>query len=212
MLVGMPSVFVRTSGCNLRCWFCDTPYTSWKPEGEQQSVDSIIAQLKSVATHHVVITGGEPLITPEVEELCSAIRSLGRHITIETAATIYKPVAADLISLSPKLANSTPPADSGWAQRHEHDRINIPVIRRFLQNYDCQLKFVMDNPEDIHEVQRVVAELPTVKLQQVFLMPQAIDAATLVEKGRWIAELCKAHGYRLGARLHIELWGHQRGK
>ena len=62
LLTGVPSVFVRTSGCNLRCWFCDTPYTSWRPEGRDMSIDEIVAQVEEWDTRHVVVTGGEPML------------------------------------------------------------------------------------------------------------------------------------------------------
>lgn len=211
MLVGMPSVFVRTSGCNLRCSFCDTPYTSWSPEGSNQSVDAIVEQVKQHPTRHVVITGGEPLIAPDIEELCQRLQAAGKHLTIETAATVFKPLAADLMSLSPKLANSTPGVETGWAERHERDRINLPVIQQFLDRFPCQFKFVMEEPGDIEEVKSILGQLQRVNGDTVFLMPQALDAEAVATKGRWIAELCKTHGYRLGSRLHIDLWGHTRG-
>ena len=98
-LLGVPSVFVRTSGCNLRCRWCDTPYTSWKPEGKSWSVKNILGEVDKYPTRHVVITGGEPLLAPDIEELTLQLRQRGAHITIETAATIFKPLAGDLISL-----------------------------------------------------------------------------------------------------------------
>lgn len=211
MLVGMPSVFVRTSGCNLRCHFCDTPYTSWNPEGTNQPVDEIVRQVAAFGCKQVVVTGGEPMIAPDIEQLCAQLKAKNLHITIETAATIYKPIQADLISLSPKLSNSTPSQDSGWAERHDRDRINLHVIRQFMEHYDYQFKFVIDQPDDINEVQQILTQLPSVASDRVFLMPQAIAAETLAEKGRWIAELCKKYGYRFGPRLQIDLWGHTRG-
>ena len=211
MLVGMPSVFVRTSGCNLRCSFCDTPYTSWNPEGNNLDIDTIVSQVKLHHCRHVVITGGEPLIAPDIELLCGKLKELGYHLTIETAATVFKPVAADLLSLSPKLANSVPGVETGWAERHDRDRINIPVIQQFLDQYRCQFKFVMDEPGDLAEVEAILRQLKKVDRETVYLMPQAVDAQTLATKGRWVAELCKSHGYRLGSRLHIDLWGHTRG-
>src|SRR2546421_2667194 len=88
-LVGVPSVFVRTSGCNLRCTWCDTPYASWNPEGEQRNIAQIVAAVENHPTaRHVVLTGGEPMIAKEIRELASAIKITGRHITIETAATL----------------------------------------------------------------------------------------------------------------------------
>lgn len=211
MLTGMPSVFVRTSGCNLRCSFCDTPYTSWKPEGDTLSLEQVGEKVLSYPCRHVVITGGEPFIAPDLEALCLLLRQAGKHITLETAATVYKPVKADLISLSPKLRNSTPAVETGWAERHERDRINLPVIKQFVEEYSVQFKWVIDQPTDIEEVRSIMAQLPAVDPDRVFLMPQAITQEDYVEKGRWIAELCKQYGYRFGSRLHIELWGHTRG-
>src|SRR5881394_3201980 len=108
LLTGTPSVFVRTTGCNLRCWFCDTPYTSWQPEGEQRSWESVRDEVLTRDVEHVVITGGEPMLQRDVVPLSRALAEQGRLITIETAGTIYRPVAAHLMSISPKLANSSP--------------------------------------------------------------------------------------------------------
>src|SRR5437870_11428898 len=89
-LTGVPSVFVRTSGCNLRCWFCDTPYTSWRPEGEQLAVDEIVRRVEAWEARHVVITGGEPLLHADhLGPLCAELHARGRHITIETAGTLF---------------------------------------------------------------------------------------------------------------------------
>src|SRR5580765_8180777 len=107
-LTGVPSVFVRASGCNLRCVWCDTPYASWDPEGDDVPVDEIVQRVAGFGAKHIVVTGGEPMIMPDVESLCAALKSAGQHITIETAATVFKPVQLDLASLSPKLSNSTP--------------------------------------------------------------------------------------------------------
>src|SRR5687768_10110644 len=110
-LVGVPSVFVRASGCNLRCTWCDTPYASWNPEGDDVPVSEIVHRVIAASgssraeAPHVVITGGEPMIMPDVEDLCAALKGLDCHITMETAATVYKPVNIDLASLSPKLSN-----------------------------------------------------------------------------------------------------------
>src|SRR6478752_7603525 len=87
-LVGMPSVFVRASGCNLRCTWCDTPYASWEPEGEEMEVGSIVEKVQEFGRRHVVLTGGEPMIMPDVVELCDRLKEKDHHITIETAATV----------------------------------------------------------------------------------------------------------------------------
>ena len=111
VLTGVPSVFVRTSGCNLRCNWCDTPYASWNPEGEQRSVAQVLAEIQNHPAKHVVLTGGEPMIAKDIAVLAKAIRTIGHHITIETAATVMpEGIACDLASLSPKLLNSAPDA------------------------------------------------------------------------------------------------------
>ena len=110
-LVGVPSVFIRTSGCNLRCSWCDTPYTSWQPEGDDLDAGGRSStRCERTRRRHVVVTGGEPMIAPEIVALTEHLRERGLHITIETAGTVFTPVACDLMSISPKLANSTPPA------------------------------------------------------------------------------------------------------
>ena len=70
---GVPSVFVRTSGCNLRCWFCDTPFTSWQPEGTHVALADLLRQVAGFQIEHVVLTGGEPLLQPEAEPLCAEL-------------------------------------------------------------------------------------------------------------------------------------------
>ena len=153
-LLGVPSVFIRTSGCNLRCLWCDTPYTSWRPEGKSWSVDKILGQVVNYPTRHVVITGGEPLLAAEIEELTERLKQRGAHITIETAATIFKPMACDLLSMSPKLAHSTPwkRQRGKFAAMHERRRLNYAVIQKFLDAYDYQVKFVVEQREDFEEI------------------------------------------------------------
>src|ERR1041384_3573320 len=86
-LAGVPAGFIRTSGCNLRCVWCDTPYTSWEPEGEEKSLDDIIVEAKSYPARHAVLTGGEPLIAAEIEALSERLKAENFHITIGTAGT-----------------------------------------------------------------------------------------------------------------------------
>lgn len=111
-LSGVPSVFIRTSGCNLRCVWCDTPYASWNPEGTRQSVDLLLRAVEAHhAARHVVITGGEPMIAPGIRDLARELKQRDYHVTIETAATIAPDgIACDLASMSPKLLNSAPDA------------------------------------------------------------------------------------------------------
>ncbi len=212
-LLGVPSVFVRTSGCNLRCTWCDTPYTSWQPEGEERSVSSIVDEVSSYGAAHVVITGGEPMIAPQIEELTEELAGrLKPHITIETAGTVDAHVHCDLMSISPKLANSTPHTrDNGrWADQHERLRYQPEILRRLIQLYPYQLKFVITEPADLRQVNAIVSDIGALR-SRVVLMAEGVDAATLAERGRWLAGIAKQEGFRLTPRLHIDLWGNRRG-
>lgn len=212
-LLGVPSVFIRTSGCNLRCDWCDTPYASWKPEGKNRDVKAILAEAKKHPTHHVVITGGEPFLARELKPLTEILKQSGFHITIETAATIFEPVQCDLMSISPKLSNSTPwkRDKARLARLHEKHRLNVPVIQEFMDRHDHQLKFVADKKTDFSEIEGILARLRAVDRNRVLVMAQGRTTTELHEKGRWIVELCKQHGFSYTPRLQIELWGNRRG-
>ena len=213
-LVGVPSVFVRASGCNLRCVWCDTPYASWQPQGAETPVSKIIERALVHCARHVVITGGEPMIMPDIAELCSAFKERGYHITIETAATVYVDVAVDLASLSPKLSNSTPHEREGgrFAAMHERQRINIPVIQKFIDSSPgFQLKFVVSDARDLDEVEALLEQLQNWQPADVLLMPEGIDVATLESRAKWVSEACKEMGFRYSPRLHVALYGNKRG-
>ncbi|MGH9673078.1 MAG: 7-carboxy-7-deazaguanine synthase QueE, partial [Bryobacteraceae bacterium] len=149
ILAGVPSVFLRTTGCNLRCVWCDTPYTSWEPEGDERSIDDIMRYVKENSTGHVVVTGGEPMIAPRIGELTRRLREAGEHITIETAGTVAPEVFCDLMSISPKLANSTPRERDGgrWAAAHDRLRIQPDVLTKLMGVCEYQLKFVVQSPD-----------------------------------------------------------------
>ncbi len=215
-LAGVPSVFVRTSGCNLRCAWCDTPYASWNPEGSQRSQELILAEIEQhPTTRHVVLTGGEPMIAKGIAELAAAIRAGGRHVTIETAATIAPDgIACDLASLSPKLLNAAPdPVEHGaWRKRHEAIRWQPEVVRAWIDAYPYQFKFVVNRPEDIEELESMLAALKReIPRHKVHLMPEGTTTQQIRSRAGWLAEQCKARGYRYAHRLHLELYGNRRG-
>jgi 7-carboxy-7-deazaguanine synthase len=214
-LTGVPSVFVRTSGCNLRCAWCDTPYASWQPEGKPLAIDDIVAEVIKHPTRHVVLTGGEPMVASGIGDLASELKLLGRHVTIETAATIAPlGIACDLASLSPKLLNSAPDArqHAAWRRKHEALRWQPTVVRAWLDAYPYQLKFVVTQPADVEEIEQMLAQLQCeVPRHKVLLMPEGTTATAMQARAPWLSELCKQHGFRYTHRLQIELYGNRRG-
>jgi 7-carboxy-7-deazaguanine synthase len=214
-LTGLPSVFVRTSGCNLRCTWCDTPYASWNPEGVQQGIEAIVAEAQRHPARHVVLTGGEPMIAPQIRELAAELKLLGYHVTIETAATVAPDgIACDLASLSPKLLNSAPDGaqHAAWRKKHEATRWQPDVVRAWVDNYGYQFKFVVAHPADVDELEGMIEKLGRdIPRHKVLLMPEGITMDVLRSRAAWLGELCKARGYRYAHRLQIELYGNKRG-
>jgi len=212
MLTGVPSVFIRTGVCNLRCTWCDTPYASWNPDGRERALDEVVTESLGYGALHAVITGGEPMIEPQVVELTDRLRADGQHITIETAGTVFKPVQCDLMSISPKLANSTPTERDGgrWAAQHERLRYQPEVLRQLMATYAYQLKFVVAQATDLDEIEAMVAEIGADR-DRVLLMPEGTQASVLGERSRWLVEICKERGFRFSPRVHVLIWGDKRG-
>jgi 7-carboxy-7-deazaguanine synthase len=213
ILAGVPSVFVRLSGCNLRCVWCDTPYTSWSPEGSDVAIAEILASVRGFPASHVVVTGGEPMIFPQCAKLTRGLHETGLHVTVETAGTVYQPVACDLLSISPKLANSTPFEREGgrWASKHDRLRYQPEVLHKLMADYAYQLKFVVTAPDDLAEIEKIVEETGADR-GRVVLMPEGIDAETIRERALWLVDLCKRERFRYSPRLHVDLWGNERGR
>lgn len=217
-LAGVPSVFVRTSGCNLRCWFCDSYHTSWEPTHAEMMLDDIIDEIQSFdEAEHVVLTGGEPLIHSEAATLLERLNELGYHTTVETNGTILLDAPIDLASISPKLASSTPTAekaptgDGEWEEKHEKRRIDIDTLADFVDSYDSQLKFVVTGTDDIPEIERIVDQIrraasTDIPDSDVLLMPEGATRAELDDSRADVAELAMEHGYRYTPRLHVDLW------
>lgn len=215
-LTGAPSWFVRVAGCNLRCAWCDTPYASWEPQGAKRTVDELIAEWEATGVHHAVLTGGEPMIFDAIADLAAELQERGVHVTIETAGTVHRPIRCDLLSLSPKLSNSTPAGDprdpkGEWAERHEQRRLNMDALHRLLADHaERQLKFVVASRDDLPEIEQLLADLPEVAAADVMLMPEGVMPS---EPGSrpWILDACIQHGWRYCHRVHIDLFGNTRG-
>lgn len=215
-LTGMPSWFVRVAGCNLRCSWCDTPYASWEPKGEQRPVSDLLDEARASGVKHAVLTGGEPMIFEAIADLARGLTEMGVHVTIETAGTVHRPVHCDLLSLSPKLANSTPVDDprdpsGALAVRHEQKRLDFDALNALLADHaERQLKFVVASPNDLSEIEAVLKRLPQVVTQDVLLMPEGVTSPDPAGLG-WLVETCLARGWRYCHRLQIELFGNRRG-
>ena len=121
---------------------------------------------------------------------------------------MYVPVDCDLMSISPKLANSTPTERDGgrWAAQHERLRFQPAVLRRLTAGYLFQLKFVVSSPEDLAEIEGI-REACRASPESVILMPEGTNGEILHERALWLAEICKQTGYRFSPRLHVDLWG-----
>ncbi|MHC4460679.1 MAG: 7-carboxy-7-deazaguanine synthase QueE [Planctomycetota bacterium] len=211
-LAGTPSVFMRLAGCPLRCRWCDTKYAWDQTAGAHYSIEKIVQTVQQAQSKFVVITGGEPMINPDLPQLVQKLKASGKHITIETAGIAFIPdIACDLMSISPKLSNSTPD-DPELAAVHEDSRLDISVLRELIDNYEYQLKFVVDSKADLPEIQQIIEQIGNVDSEKVMLMPQAATRDELLAKSPMIADLCKQTGLAFSQRLQILLYDGQRAK
>jgi len=199
LLAGRPSVFVRLAGCPLRCKFCDTPYSLDANAGKKMSLTKITEEIKKYSCDYVVITGGEPFINSHIALLCEEIKKLNRHITIETNGIKFiENLRCDLMSVSPKLSNA-------YENQADCEKfLKIDQLQKLIDNYDYQLKFVIDKREDVAEVHQLLKKLENVDRQKVLLMPQAKNLAEYLSKCPLIAELCKESNFVFCPRLQLE--------
>ncbi|CAN5405193.1 7-carboxy-7-deazaguanine synthase QueE [soil metagenome] len=208
--MGVPSVFVRTSGCNLRCAWCDTPYASWNPEGPVRGVEEIAEEVVATGIRHAVLTGGEPMLFEATVALAERLRAAGMTITVETAGTVYRDLPCDLMSISPKLAHSTP-NDPVWGPRHEASRLPLPTLARLIETYDHQLKFVVKDASDLPEIESLLAKLPPVRPDRILLMPEGREAPILWARMKALVPLALEKNWRLAPRMQIDLFGDTKG-
>lgn len=242
--IGVPSHFLRVSGCNLRCVFkdsiCDTAYTSFNPEKPiYKDFDELIKAFDKLCmahpnVHHLVITGGEPLLYKEdLENFLNVITMKNMIVTIETNGT-QKPISGvDLYSVSPKLKSSVGKpgvvnnvkVTEDMCERQEKNRINIGnLVSIITQSQDYQFKFVYSGEECIEEIDSIIAGIKeyTNKLSyfdrmkltglnnHIMLMPEGINNEQLAMRRDEIAGKCIEKGWVMTDREHIIIWGDKR--
>jgi len=211
LLAGGAAVFIRLAGCRLRCRWCDTKYAWPQTAGTDYDIDEIVHAAGKWPSRFAVITGGEPMLNPQLPVLAGRLKETGRHITIETAGIVFMPgLACDLMSISPKLSNSTP-SQPDLAAGHEKTRLDIAVLNKLVGNYPYQLKFVVEQDGDLAEIQQTLRQLPDVRPERVILMPQAVTREEFLKRAPMAAQMCKESGFVFGQRLQVLLWNNERG-
>ena len=222
--MGMPSVFVRSSLCNLHCSWCDTDYTwnwegtPWKHEtGKKYSKQEYIVELQAQDVvdiisdfncKNIILTGGEPLLQqPAWEKIIQLLREQdpSYRFEIETNGTQtptgFMDQAINQWNVSAKLSNS------GNAEKL---RVNPEALQYFVSNKNSWFKFVIQSAADLQEVQQLEQSYNLPK-NKILLMPEGRTEETLQQKRLWLADICRDQGYRFSDRLHIQLWGSKRG-
>ena len=212
---GQPSVFVRLLGCSLHCRFCDTAYARGGSDdgemGAELTPEEIAGRVLLLSHSHVVLTGGEPMLSTEIVELTKQLKEFDYRITIETSGIIYHPVICDLMSISPKLSNTLPQGgDLSVIRDRDCWRTKPEAVQQLVLRYNYQLKFVVDVAEDLDEVEEYLTYLHGITPSQVLLMPQAVDVAMMNQKAQWIEPYCHAKGYRYCPRMQLVWYGNKR--
>jgi len=227
--IGKPSIFVRTSLCNLHCIWCDTDYT-WNWVGTrfphhndaqkgyakfdkndwiiECSIEEVAERVMAFPCKNVILTGGEPMLhQTDLIELMRFLKKkdAGYTFEVETNGTLIPSIDFDALvnqyNVSPKLANSGNP---------QKLREKPKAYRAFSQNEKAYFKFVLAEKSDLEEVLRLCSDydLPT---ERVLLMPEASNRRHLSARRKWLVEVCKKEGFRYSDRLHVGIWGTKNG-
>ncbi|RKS07041.1 7-cyano-7-deazaguanosine (preQ0) biosynthesis protein QueE [Nocardiopsis sp. Huas11] len=206
---GRRAVFVRLADCNLACSWCDTPY-SWKwneyvrrEETYRCNAEEVLDRARSSGVGLVVVTGGEPLLQKALEPLVATLTDGGLDVEVETNGTRLP--SPDLLfrarfNVSPKLANA------GVPQRR---RIRAGVLRALARSGNAVFKFVVQRSEELDEVADLVERC---RLAPVWIMPQGTSAEEVLAHQSALADEVIKRGWNLSTRLHVLLWGDQRGR
>lgn len=227
--LGWPSIFVRTSLCNLHCVWCDTDYTwNWKGTrfphrndarpGYQKfdkkdwiaecTVDEVAAMVTDFPCHNVILTGGEPMIQqPVLTDLMAVLREKSAlyRFEVETNGTLLPSeafdAAIDQYNVSPKLENS----GNGRKLRERP-----AAYRFFAASPKANFKFVVADPADLEEVLGLIDRFG-IAPEKVWLMPEGSTRQTLARRRKWLVDICKDYGFRYTDRLHVQIWGSKKG-
>lgn len=226
---GIPSVFVRTSLCNLHCIWCDTDYTwnwigtrfthvndvnpayqkfvkkDWIAPCTPEEVAKIVAQYPC---KNIILTGGEPMLQqPALLQLTEVLRSLSKEyrFELETNGTLVPSASFDLAidqyNVSPKLENSANP---------KRLREKPKALRFFSASPKANFKFVIAAKQDLEEVMSIIDQYQ-IPAEKVWLMPEGTSAQMLAQRRKWLVEICKQQGFRYSDRLHVQIWGGKKG-
>ncbi len=227
--VGLPSIFVRTSLCNLHCIWCDTDYTwNWvgtrfahvndATPGYQKfskkdwiaecSVAEVAETVAGLPCKNIILTGGEPMLQQtQLLALIDILRSKSSdyRFEVETNGTLSPTpefdLAVDQYNVSPKLENSANP---------RRLREKPAAMRFFAASPKANFKFVVAETSDLQEVLALV-QTYAIAPEKVWLMPEGTSAQVLARRRKWLVEICKQHGFRYSDRLHVQIWGAKKG-
>ncbi len=201
---GAPAVFIRLQGCSVGCAWCDTKYSWDAAGGRPANVAGLVDEALAHPCRRVVVTGGEPLESTLFDSLVSALVNKGFAVEVETSGVCQPPAAAAgspvQWNVSLKLPSSGVP---------EARRINPEAIAAFTR-LDTWWKFVVRDERDVAETLGLAGRF-ALPAARILLQPEATRREEMAERGPWVAEQCKRHGFRFSPRLHIWLWGPKRG-
>jgi 7-carboxy-7-deazaguanine synthase len=184
-----------------------------KPVGSNIKISDILLKIKEEWSdcRHIVITGGEPMMQKNLHLLVDALNQRDHIVTIETNGTIFNSdVKPQLFSISPKTNNSIPDDEKGKKLHLKNNRLEESIPQFIESDVEHQIKFVIEGHHDLDEISNFI-EKYDIQNNNVFLMPEGITREVQRERELEIAEICKNLGFNFCPRLHIELWGTQRG-
>jgi 7-carboxy-7-deazaguanine synthase len=187
---GLATTFVRTTGCNLRCTYCDTQYSYY--DGTLMNMDAVISKIKSYATSYVCITGGEPLLQKEIFPLISELCDLGYHVSVETSGSL----SIELVDLRAKIVIDVKTPDSGAGNSFHFGNLS------FL-NRDIEFKFVICSEHDLEWSESFCRQHEILQKNTVLYSPSWGQVSP-----KWLSEkiLEKKSSARLQLQLHKYIW------